>query len=141
MTFPRPIHRAATMAAGLVVGSSLGLAAMPAYAGDDASEMPMTISESSDKQSRDTAGQEVADTTTNASASATASASASSSSKGQGDCVADSSASAEATAGDEQKEDHDSARQVSKDGDCEARSSSKASARTGESPSGQSDEK
>lgn len=126
------------MAAALLVGSSLGLAAISAHACDNAKEDPMTRSGSSDTQTRKNATTKVADMTTNASASATSSSSSnsSSSSKGQGDCVAESSASAQARAGDEQQQDYDSARQVSKDGGCEARSESKASAGTGGAPSG-----
>lgn len=138
MRYPRSTHRTATLVAALLIGSTPGLASNTAHAGEYVQEDPVTTSESSDRQPRDNEGREVADTTTNASASATASSS--SSSKGNGDCVAESSASARARAGDEQKADHDSARQVSRDGDCEARSSSKASARTGGSPSGKADE-
>lgn len=131
-------HRTATTAAALMVGLTLGLSATPIYPCDDAKEKPVTKSQSSDTLPRDSGTRTVADVTTNASASATASAS--SSSRAKGDCVAESSASAKARAGDETKEDHDSAREVSGDGDCEARSSSKASARTGGGPpSGESE--
>lgn len=136
MTFSPSRHRKATTAAALVVGLALGLSAMPIYPCEDAKDKPMTKSRISETQPPDNGTRKVADLTTNASASATASSSSSSS--GKGDCVAESSASAKAEAGDERKEDHDSAREVSRDGDCEARSSSRASARTGGgSPSGE----
>lgn len=138
MTFSPSRHRKATTAAALVVGLALGLSAMPIYPCEDAKDKPMTKSRISETQPPDNGTRKVADLTTNASASATASSSSSSSSSGKGDCVAESSASAKAEAGDERKEDHDSAREVSRDGDCEARSSSRASARTGGgSPSGE----
>lgn len=144
MRYSRSTYRTATLVAALLIGATPGLASNSAQAGEYLQEDPVTTSESGDRQPRDDEAREVADTTTNTSASATASASSSSStsssSKGNGDCVAESSASATARAGDEQKEDHDSARQVSRDGDCESRSSSKASARTGGSPSGKADE-
>lgn len=142
MRYSRSTHRTATLVAALLIGSTPGLASNTAQAGEYLQEDTVTTSESGDRQPRDDDTREVADTTTNASATASASSSSSSSSssKGNGDCVAESSASATARAGDQQKEDHDSARQVSRDGDCEARSSSKASARTGGSPSGKADE-
>lgn len=138
MRYPRSTHRTAILVAALLIGSPPGLASNTAHAGEHVQEDPVTTSESSHKQPRADEGREVADTTTNASASATASSS--SSSRGNGGCVAESSASARARAGNEQKEDHDTAREVSRDGDCEARSSSKASARTGGSPSGKAEE-
>lgn len=140
MPLARAIQRATSITATILIGSSLCLAAMPAQACDEARRDAMKPDQSYDHTDRTipehAAGtRQVANQATTASATASASASASSGSDGDGDCTAESSASAEARAGDERRQDYDSATKKAGEGGCRARAGSEASARTRESSS------